>query len=462
MIDKQQQLIGQLKTQKIVVLGAGLTGLSCVRFLQANNVFCGLNDNRLNIVDEASFNEEFPDCQLSQGQWQLQWLSQAEVILISPGIDIAAEQLTNYISDDCLIIGDVELFCRLSDTPIIAVTGSNGKSTVVSLLEHIANELDMNVTLAGNIGLPILDQLKQTIDCIILELSSFQLETLTSMKALSATVLNISDDHLDRHQTLEKYSAIKQKIYQQCQHTVVNRDDQLSWSSVPVTTQHMISFGSDQPTTGNFGLVANGIDSYLMFGNQVLCSASALPLAGHHNTLNYLAALALGMTANWPLIGMVRGLHSFKGLAHRCQRIESQDNIVWINDSKATNVGACIAAIEGISFSMMPNNKLILIAGGDGKGADFNLLATSVVKHVDYLITLGLDGNKIRQVSQLPIQYCFAVHSIEQAVKKAGYLANQGDVVLLSPACASIDMFANFAERGQRFIMAVDALQESH
>jgi UDP-N-acetylmuramoylalanine--D-glutamate ligase len=461
MTDKQQQLIAQLKTQNIVVLGAGLTGLSCVRFLQANNVCCRLNDNRLDIIDELSFNEEFPDCQLAQGKWQPQWLNQAEVILISPGIDIVAEQLTKYIADDCLLMGDVELFCRLSDTPIIAVTGSNGKSTVVSLLAHIANELDINAILAGNIGLPILDQIKQTPDCIIAELSSFQLETLTSMKAFSAAVLNISDDHLDRHQTREKYSAIKQSIYQQCQHIVINRDDRLSWSSVPVDTENMISFGSDQPLTGNFGLIVNDIDTSLMLGDKVLCSASALPLAGRHNALNYLAALALGMSANWPLVDMVRSLHSFKGLPHRCQRLETKDDIVWINDSKATNVGACIAAIEGMSSVMMPNNKMILIAGGDGKGEDFNALITPVKNHVEYLITLGLDGNKIGRVSQLPRQDCFAVNSIEQAVDKARHLANKGDVILLSPACASIDMFANFAERGQRFTAAVHTSQES-
>jgi UDP-N-acetylmuramoylalanine--D-glutamate ligase len=461
MTGKQQQLIAQLKTQNIVVLGAGLTGLSCVRFLQANNICCRLNDNRLDIIDELSFNEEFPDCQLAQGKWQQQWLNQAEVILISPGIDLVAEQLTKYIADDCLLMGDVELFCRLSDTPIIAVTGSNGKSTVVSLLAHIANELDINVILAGNIGLPILDQIKQTPDCIIAELSSFQLETLTSMKAFSAAVLNISDDHLDRHQTREKYSAIKQSIYQQCQHIVINRDDRLSWSSVPVDTVNMISFGSDQPLTGNFGLLVNDIDTSIMLGDKILCSTSTLPLAGGHNALNYLAALALGMSANWPLADMVRGLHSFEGLPHRCQRLETKDDIVWINDSKATNIGACIAAIEGISSVMMPNNKLIIIAGGDGKGEDFNALITPVKNHVEYLITLGLDGNKIERVSQLPRQNCFAVNSIEQAVDKARHLANKGDVILLSPACASIDMFANFAERGQRFTAAVHTSQES-
>ncbi len=461
MTDKQQQFIAELKTQNIVVLGAGLTGLSCVRFLAGHNICCQVNDSRAAIIDEHWFAEQFASCQLAQGAWQTQWLQAADLILLSPGIDIFAEQLVAHIPSHCQVIGDVELFCQLSDLPIIAVTGSNGKSTVVALLKHMAEALDLDFSLAGNIGIPVLDLVNTEAAGVILELSSFQLETIASMQARAATVLNISDDHLDRHHSIANYRAIKQKIYQQCRVAVVNRDDQYSGLKIAAEHPNMISFGSDKPSADNFGLGDDNGELTLMYGNQVLCSCQSLPLAGRHNALNYLAALALGKAVQWPLAAMVQCLPNFQGLAHRCQRVKSQDDIVWINDSKATNVGASIAAIEGMAASMMPAKQLIVIAGGDGKGADFTLLQAVLVQHVDYVITLGVDGDKIGQGGQLPIEHCFAVDSIEQAVSKAKQLAVNGDVVLLSPACASTDMFTNFTERGQRFIDAVGSVQEA-
>lgn len=458
---KQQRILAQLKTKKIVVLGAGLTGLSCVRFLQSHGINCCLNDSRANAVDSQVFTAEFPHCPLTLGEWQLQWLKDAEVVLLSPGIDLAAEQLDKVINEHCLVMGDVELFCQLSDATVIAVTGSNGKSTVVSLLEHLGNKLNLNVALGGNIGVPVLEQLKQPAACNILELSSFQLETLTSMKAISATVLNVSDDHLDRHKTLANYSKIKQKVYQQCDVAVVNRDDKFSYSRVELSTQQVISFGSDIPKEDHFGLVDDNGELSLMYGDKVLIDHKKLPLAGIHNALNYLAALALGKAANWSLTEMVANLASFEGLPHRCQRVPSHDNITWINDSKATNVGASIAAIDGLSPTINSKSKLILIAGGDGKGADFTPLAQTIKQHVRYLITLGKDGAQLLAAAKLSDEHAFNVDSLAAAVEKAHKLAEQGDVVLLSPACASIDMFKNFAERGQLFVNAVLSMQEA-
>jgi len=461
MTSKQQRLLAQLKTQKILVLGAGLTGISCVRFLQANNISCCLNDSRIDVIDKNAFAAEFPDCQLKLGQWQKQWLNEAEVILLSPGIDLLAEQLNEYINSECLVMGDVELFCQLSSNKIIAVTGSNGKSTVVSLLAHIGDKLGLNVSLGGNIGVPVLDQLSDEENCLILELSSFQLETLSSMQALSASVLNVSDDHLDRHLTLENYSEIKQKVYQQCDIAVVNRDDSFSYSKIDVNKQNFISFGVKQPVEGHFGLAQVKGELSLMFGSEALISQKELPLAGIHNALNYLAALALGQAANWSLTDMIACLSSFTGLAHRCQRVDSSDNINWVNDSKATNVGASIAAINGLFPTIAANNQLILIAGGDGKGADFSPLSEAIEQQVNYLITLGQDGDAIQSSANLTNDCCFKVDSVEQAVFKAKQLAKKGDLVLLSPACASIDMFNNYAERGQRFVTAIQQLQEA-
>jgi len=461
MTSKQQRLLAQLKTQKIVVLGAGLTGLSCVRFLQANNINCCLNDSRVDVIDKEHFSSEFPHCQLTLGQWQQQWLNSADIVLVSPGIDLVAEQLNNVIGHDCLIMGDVELYCLLTDIPIIAVTGSNGKSTVASLLEHLGNKLELNVALGGNIGVPVLEQLSQKISCSILELSSFQLETLSSMNAVSAAVLNVCDDHLDRHHSIENYSAIKQKIYQQCQVAVINRDDSFSHSTVSVANKDVISFGTDQPEKDNFGLAVVNDEISLMYGQQVLVAQKELPLAGIHNALNYLAALALGKAANWSLPAMIANLGSFNGLAHRCQRIESSDNIVWINDSKATNVGASIAAINGLSPTLKTNKKLILIAGGVGKNADFTPLATAIEQQVSYLITLGQDGDAIFNAAKLANNCRFKADTIEQAVLKAKNLAAVDDIVLLSPACASFDMFSGYAERGQHFVAAIQSALEA-
>ena len=457
MTTKQQQVIAQLKNKQIVVLGAGLTGLSCVRFLQRNGISCCVNDSRKNIIGQEEFSQSYPDCQLFIGSWQTELLANAEVILLSPGIDLEKEQLTDVINEQCQVIGDVELFCQINEKPVIAVTGSNGKSTVVSLLAHVGDQLGFKTALGGNIGTPVLDQLSADVDFYILELSSFQLETIESLKALAATVLNVSDDHLDRHKTLANYSEIKQKVYQQSRVCIVNRDDDASYSLVNKNDNTIISFGSDEPQENQFGIANYQGELTLMYAKESLVSLSSLPLAGMHNALNYLAVLALGMSAQWSLKAMVKAFSSFYGLPHRCQLVGSLNNIRWINDSKATNVGAAIAAIEGLAPTIKHDNKLILIAGGDGKGADFSPLQRVLSSYVDYVIALGKDG---QQILALTKQGCF-VDTIEQAVFKANQIAYEKDMVLLSPACASIDMFKNFVERGNAFTKAVLDLKEA-
>ena len=451
-----ERVIAQLKNKQILVLGAGLTGMSCVRFLAKHQLSCDLNDSRENIINREEFKQSFPGCSLHLGAWNEALIKQAQVILISPGIDLAAEGLNKLISDDCQVMGDVELFCQVTDKPMVAVTGSNGKSTLVSLLAHIGQSLGKNVALGGNIGVPVLEQLSDDIECYILELSSFQLETLKSMKAVAASVLNVSDDHLDRHLTLENYSEIKQRIYQQCQTAVINRDDKLSYSQIDLPVDQVVSFGSNSAKQGDFGLALLDAKYYLTFGDEKLISLEELPLAGIHNALNYLAALALGYCLGWAIPDMISQFDSFKGLAHRCQRIATSDNITWINDSKATNVGATLAAINGLSSTLV-DNKLILIAGGDGKGADFSPLKAPIEKVVSFLITLGKDGGEIANLKNNSQQ----VATLAEAVSLANQQANSGDIVLLSPACASIDMFKNFAQRGEMFTDAVIALQEA-
>ncbi|WP_426358430.1 UDP-N-acetylmuramoyl-L-alanine--D-glutamate ligase [Pseudocolwellia sp. HL-MZ19] len=456
------QKLAHYKNKNIVVLGAGLTGLSCVRFLQNNNITCAVNDSREKPTDLSAFNKDFPEVTLHTGQWNAELIKNAEVLIVSPGVDLNEEVIQSSINSDCEVIGDVELYCQLSKTPILAVTGSNGKSTVVSLLHYLGNKLGYKTQLGGNIGVPVLDLLavhgsdnEQEIDCLVLELSSFQLETLTSMQAMAGSILNVSDDHLDRHKTLENYTAIKQAIYPQSRVVVVNRDD-LATQVPNDAVKEQISFGTDKPETGHFGIEVFNDIAYLMYGDEKLITLNTLPLAGMHNALNYLAALALGVNAGWSLPLMVEALSGFKGLEHRCERIESQDGIQWINDSKATNVGATLAAIKGLSAVVGKNQKLILIAGGEGKGANFTPLKDVMAQHVNVLYTLGKDGDKIAELAENSIK----VSSIEEAVKLASASVKQGDMVLLSPACASIDMFKNFIERGQAFVKAIHSVQE--
>lgn len=452
----QQSVTAQLANKRIVILGIGITGLSCARFLHRYKISFAVNDSRAMPISPGDFKHQFADNTLVLGHWDQALIAQADVLIVSPGIDIADSEIDKAISKHCDVIGDIELFCRLSDTPILAVTGSNGKSTVVSMLHYVGNDLGYCVQLGGNIGLPVLDQIdKVQADFIVLELSSFQLETVKSMKALAATVLNLSDDHLDRHKTLANYGAIKQSIYQNCTYAIFNRNDHATQPNAIYAQSSHLSFGIDQAQPGDFGLATVHDESYLMYGEQALCALAQLPLQGIHNALNYLAVLALGKSAGWDLNAMLASLMAFKGLAHRCEVIESNDGIRWVNDSKATNVGATLAAIEGLSPTLK-GNKLILIAGGDGKGADFSPLSQALTQQVDYLITLGKDGRAIASLrADQQAEKTTHVDSLSAAVELARTQAHLGDMVLLSPACASLDMFANYVERGVVFIKSV-------
>jgi len=526
-------LLTAYKNKNILVLGAGLTGMSCARYLASQQISFTVNDSRNNpftgdysaqdFINEfkGEFNSDstcaeasgLVQSQLVLGSWNVKLIANADVIILSPGIDPVAANISPFISDDCQVIGDVELFCLLNNEReqpinILAVTGSNGKSTVVSLLAHLANKLGIKGQLGGNIGQPVLDVFTaesnwhqqsqrsaagstQVPELLLLELSSFQLETLTSMKAIASTVLNVSDDHLDRHQTMANYQAIKQTVYAQANIALVNRDDPATL--VTPINQQLLSFGSDAPVDGQFGvrfshapstentIEVNNKRAFLAFGEQQLIALEQLPLAGMHNALNYLAALALGYSAGWSLTAMVTHLSSFVGLAHRCQRVNTNDGITWINDSKATNVGATIAAIDGLAKTLTSEQKLILIAGGDGKGADFTSLAKPFAEHVSHVITLGKDGNSIADIAQQSIHsvqdidaqqsvgalqnigaqqsnVTTRVNELSLAVRLAQQLAKPGDIVLLSPACASIDMFKNFVERGQQFMESVNSI----
>jgi UDP-N-acetylmuramoylalanine--D-glutamate ligase len=456
--------IAALKDKNIVVLGVGMTGLSCARFLRACDIYFSVNDSRKAPIDVQDFAKTFSNTELVLGCWHEQLIANADIIIVSPGIDLAQTGIHDMVQPNTELWGDIELFCFVNcflenPLPILAVTGSNGKSTVVSMLAYVGNELGVNTALGGNIGQPVLDLFTEMLfpELLVWELSSFQLETITRMQSVAASVLNVSDDHLDRHLTLDNYQAIKQRIYQNTNIAVVNRDDKRTqFYTENNSTQQIISFGSDKPKQGQFGLATSEPgEIQLMFGEQVLIELAQLPLAGIHNALNYLAVLALGFSAGWPLLEMVGKLKGFTGLAHRCQVVDTADGIHWINDSKATNVGATLAAINGLAKTLAPNQQFILIAGGDGKGADFTPLQPEILTHVNVLITLGKDGDDIAALAATSAVNCLKVSNLEQAVAKAHKIAKAGDIVLLSPACSSLDMFKNFAVRGECFIDAV-------
>lgn len=455
--------LSQLQNKQIVVLGLGLTGMSAVRFLSAHGLTFAVNDSRSNVVDFDVFKAKYPDVQIELGCWNECLISNADIIIASPGVDITSKYIADIINDNTLVWGDIELYCRVMKNyavPMVAVTGSNGKSTVVSLLDHIGKKLGINTQLGGNVGVPVLETIETSEnipELLILELSSFQLETLSSMRAIAGCMLNLSDDHLDRHITLENYREIKQGIYKQCQTAIVNRDDENTSINEDINVANIVSFGSDKPENDQFGIATVNSQPCLMFGTQPLIPVHELPIAGIHNALNCLAALAIGKACHWPLEEMVAAIRDFAGLPHRCQVVPSNDGIYWINDSKATNVGATIAAINGLAPTLTDKQQLFLIAGGEGKGADFNPLQKPFEKHIAQLFTIGKDGEKLAKIhgnsEHLP--------TLEQAVIEARKAANKGDVVLMSPACASIDMFSNFVERGEAFTQAVQTFKEA-
>jgi len=444
----------QLKNKRIVVLGLGLTGMSFVRFLTDNAFKFVVNDSRTANQQFDVFKSQYPDIKLITGCWDSKIIENAEILLVSPGVDITKPEIADYISSQCQVWGDIELYARLVNTPCVAVTGSNGKSTVVNLLHHIGQKLGINTQLGGNVGVPILDTINAKVELLVLELSSFQLETLSSLTPQVACILNVSDDHLDRHKTMKTYTSLKQRIYLNAKTTVYNRDDS---ATKPEVNTNETSFGKTVPVNGNWGLVQSQDGLSLAFGEQILMPVSQLPISGIHNATNVLAAFAIGYLLGWNLEKMVAAVPSFSGLAHRCQLVSKQNNITWINDSKATNVGATVAAIEGISPTLSANQKIILIAGGDSKGADLSLLKTVINQHVSKLYALGKDKDKLLALAE----NSQAVESMEEAVSLANQAANNADVVLLSPACASIDMFANFAERGDAFVNAISHLREA-
>ncbi|MCW8854468.1 MAG: UDP-N-acetylmuramoyl-L-alanine--D-glutamate ligase [Gammaproteobacteria bacterium] len=435
-----------------LVVGLGLTGMSVVRFLRARGERVVVVDTREVPPGYDELKMNYPDVELKTGAFDEQLFSKAKQIIISPGIPLSNPEIQSAVINKIDVIGDVELFAREVTAPVIAITGSNGKSTVTTLVGEMARKAGINVAVGGNIGVPVLDLLKQNADLYVLELSSFQLETLYSLKPVAATVLNISPDHMDRYQDISAYAKVKQHVYEKTGCAVVNRDDEYV-KAMSECLDKVTGFSLSESAENDFGLRIIEGDVWLCKGQQKLIAEKNLKIAGRHNTANALAALALGEAANIPMIAMLEALREFSGLAHRTQWVAEHNDVIWINDSKGTNVGATLAAIEGLNVE----NRLLLIAGGLAKDADFSSLKNALKEKARCLILLGRDAKLIEK----DLNGVVAVHyatSMEDAVNIANDLAESGDTVLLSPACASFDMFDGYEQRGEVFIQAVEML----
>ena len=440
-----------VRAHSYVVGGLGLTGQACVRFLKQQGAKVKAFDTR------DTFNVSAPlNICVTTGSLPRDFFAGVDTLVLSPGLSLDIEQVIHAKACGVEVIGDVELFARLNSTPTIGITGSNGKTTVTLLTTHMLRACGYEVCEAGNVGRPVLETLPESVsqretqplDVIVLELSSFQLETTSSLKLNAASILNISDDHLDRHGDMQHYTAAKQRIFSHCDTAVVWRGD---YQVKPISAcENTITYGLDASDTG-FGLSEGNIT----FDGEALLNSADIRLAGMHNILNVMASLALCQAFGAPLNKAALAVTSFTSAPHRCVEIANINGVKWIDDSKATNVGATIAAIEGLA--PITKGKIILIAGGDSKGADLSALKPALVESVSEVIALGKDAEKFSTI----FDNTTLVSSMEMAVSAADLRAVSGDIVLLSPACASIDMFKNYMHRAQVFTDAVTHITAS-
>jgi UDP-N-acetylmuramoylalanine--D-glutamate ligase len=442
------------------VVGLGVTGLSCARYFAQCGEMFSVVDSRLQPPALAQFKTEFPNATLALGVISDSSLAGATQLVVSPGVSLAEPAIARAIAGGAAVCGDIDLFCREVTAPVVAISGSNGKSTVTTLLGLMAASAGRKVAVGGNLGRPALDLLSDVAtDLYVLELSSFQLERAGRLGVAVATVLNISDDHLDRYDSPASYHRAKQRIFLDCQQLVINRGDQLSQppSTAALNDLPCWSFGLDTPSAKGFGVLADSEGAlFLAFEHKLLMPVSALKLAGSHNLENALAALALGWAAGLEMAPMLQALRDFPGLEHRCQWVRQLEAVQYVNDSKGTNVGAVIASVLGLSAEV---EKIVLIAGGESKGADFSPLLPVLAQHVRALVLIGEATVQIEGT----VQSVVATHraqSMVEAVTLARQVARPGDCVLLSPACASFDMFDNYMQRGTAFCDAVAALAD--
>jgi UDP-N-acetylmuramoylalanine--D-glutamate ligase len=428
---------------KVVILGLGKTGLSCVNYFLRQGVVPMVLDTR---ATPPGRGELPPEVELRCGELDVALLTQAELIVASPGIALATPALQAAAAAGVEIVGDIELFVREAKAPIVAITGSNGKSTVTTLVGDMAQEAGLAVGVGGNIGTPALDLLLTPCELYVLELSSFQLETTHSLRAAAATILNLSEDHMDRYVGMAEYLAAKQKVYDGAEHVLVNRDDPATFPAQGAIWQ---SFGLN---ADSYGRVEQQGELWLAVAGQPQLAVRELHIVGAHNQMNALAAMALCDAVAIPRAAQLAVLRRFTGLPHRCQFVREHLGVRWINDSKATNVGSTLAAVAGLKEAVQ--GRLILIAGGQGKGQDFAPLQDLLGHGIDTMLCFGQDADLLCALGSQTER----VADLAAAVARARQMTVAGDWVLLAPACASLDMFKNFEQRGDCFTALVEAL----
>lgn len=444
-----------MRHEYTLVLGLGSTGVSCVRYLLKNKVNVQVADTREQPSGLEKFQTEFPNVPVHCGQLTRALLDHAKEIVISPGLSIHEPLIAEQIANNKPVIGDIELFARAVKNPVAGITGANGKTTVTTVLGLMVKEAGLTPQVCGNIGTPVLDALSTTPpDFYVMELSSFQLETTYTLPLLTSVILNISPDHMDRYATLQDYINAKQRIYHNCQFPVVNLDEPTIWQGVEFLNKPITI--SVKQTADFYVLHENG-ERYLAHHNNKICNVRELCLQGDHHFQNALAAIAMGYVMKLPFAAMVQVLRNFSGLPHRCQRVRELHGVTWYNDSKATNVGAAETAIRSLGKEI--KGKLILLAGGLGKDADFTGLHEPVANFASHVILFGRDAPIIAKALEGAATLVF-VDSLAAAIQQAAQLAQPGDAVLLSPACASFDMFNNFEHRGEQFMQLVQQLKE--
>jgi len=438
----------------------GKTGLSCARFLSRRGEKFMMVDSRTAPPELARFQAGFPGVKIELGKFREATFRRAAQLMVSPGIGLQEPVIVDALNHGVPVTGDIDQFSKLAKAPIVAVTGSNGKSTVVSLVAEICEAAGVTFGLGGNLdgvrSRPALDLLEGDIPALyILELSSFQLETTAILGAEVAVILNLSEDHMDRYSGLRTYLEAKQRIFIGARKVVVNRDSPYSRPPTQVDAE-IIDFGLGEPGPRGFGVLQQDGAEYLVLGRQLLARVDKLKVFGQHNVANVLAAMAIGKALGLAPELMAAAALQFRGLPDRCQWVAEIDGIEFYNDSKGTNVGATVAAVEGLGRKL--EGKIVLIAGGVGKGANFQPLVRPITQFVRGVILVGEAAPQINEVLAAHKKISFA-DSMEDAVAQAKAAANPGDAVLLSPACASFDMFRDFHHRGQVFTETVRVLQ---
>ncbi|WP_329346983.1 UDP-N-acetylmuramoyl-L-alanine--D-glutamate ligase [Vibrio natriegens] len=420
----------------VVVVGLGITGLSVVKHLRKYQpqLVVKVIDTRANPPGAERLPEEV---ELHSGGWNAAWLAEADLVVTNPGIALATPEIQSVLSQGIPVVGDIELFAWAVTKPVVAITGSNGKSTVTDLTGVMAKAAGLSVGVGGNIGVPALDLLDQEADLYVLELSSFQLETTSSLKLKAAAFLNLSEDHMDRYESMADYRSAKLRIFNHAQLAVVNRDDQ---ETFPDHDMPVVTFGGDEQA---FGLETDGEKTWLLDHGQRVIASDELKLVGKHNLANVLVVLALLKAAGVDCHNTLNTLKNYTGLTHRCQVVEDNQGVKWVNDSKATNIASTMAALSGLELT----GKLYLMVGGVGKGADFTPLEPIFATLNLQLCCFGKDGDEFLPLHPSATRF----DTMEDVIQQISSQLKAGDMVMLSPACASFDQFDNFMARGDAF-----------